>query len=56
MQKRYILLFVTTVLLALFVLYSCNAPNINDNISNKEKNFDNLKKDIQVEIQQIGFL
>ena len=31
MQKRYVLLFITTILLTLFVLYSCNEPNVVEN-------------------------
>ncbi|GBD92249.1 hypothetical protein BMS3Abin04_02984 [bacterium BMS3Abin04] len=31
MQKRYVFLFIATILLTLFVLYSCNGPNVVEN-------------------------
>ena len=39
MQKRFIFLFIATILLTLFVLYSCNEPNVVENkkIEKQEK-------------------
>ena len=39
MQKRYVFLFISSILLTLFVLYSCNEPNVVENkkIEKQEK-------------------
>ena len=39
MQKRYVFLFIANILLTLFILYSCNEPNVVENkkIEKQEK-------------------
>ena len=44
MQKRFIFLFIATILLTLFVLYSCNEPNVVENKKIEKQENPLLKK------------
>jgi len=49
MQKRYFFLFIATILLTLFVLYSCNGPNVVENKKTVKNEKPILKKTIKID-------